>query len=209
MPSFTPKNTPTSLLPLTRKTNLTLLPLARGPLPRRIPNHDLVRLKKNKHYWKGEVQMGPSCVRHFPTCAGTLAKLLRSECDVLNSPILAKSQLFKLRRVKDSPRLQWMSLSLRSLTLSTPDLRDSCKKGVEFGHQPKYSRLGLLRYGHESLHAVASNFLGLPKDSVQVRYDRNWRRCAWRSRRRTRLELSMWVPLEPSVYNPSPRKPQN
>ncbi|MEZ9856426.1 ABC transporter substrate-binding protein, partial [Vibrio breoganii] len=49
--------------------------------------NDLVRLKKNKHYWKGEVQMDQVVFDTSQRGTGTLAKLLRSECDVLNSPI--------------------------------------------------------------------------------------------------------------------------
>ena len=60
--------------------------------------NDLIRLKRNNSYWQGQPKMSQIVFDISHRGTGTLAKLLRNECDVLSSPYQAKSRRSKNKR---------------------------------------------------------------------------------------------------------------
>ncbi len=99
---------------------------------------------------------------------GTLAKLLRSECDVLNSPISSQIPIIQAHEeLKISGATPAVNVSFIALNTEHPALRDSrVRKGfLNLAINRQNIRFCLLRYGHESLHSVAKIPLplGLPK----------------------------------------------
>ncbi|CDT68644.1 Peptide transport periplasmic protein sapA [Vibrio coralliirubri] len=171
--------------------------------------NDLVRLKKNKHYWKGEVQMDQVVFDTSQRGTGTLAKLLRSECDVLNSPISSQIPIIQAHEELKISATPAVNVSFIALNTEHPALRDSrVRKALNLAIN-RQNILDSVYYGTgtKAYTLLPPTSWAHQKDSVQVRYDRNYAVALLKEAGvEPGLELSMWVPLEPRAYNPSPRK---
>ncbi|WP_086773700.1 ABC transporter substrate-binding protein SapA [Vibrio coralliirubri] len=171
--------------------------------------NDLVRLKKNKHYWKGQVQMDQVVFDTSQRGTGTLAKLLRSECDVLNSPISSQIPIIQAHEELKISATPAVNVSFIALNTEHPALRDSrVRKALNLAIN-RQNILDSVYYGTgtKAYTLLPPTSWAHQKDSVQVRYDRNYAVALLKEAGvEPGLELSMWVPLEPRAYNPSPRK---
>lgn len=76
------------------KEKMDLYPVGSGPFAlEEYQINDLVRLRRHEHYWRGPVKMEQVVFDISQRGTGTLAKLLRNECDVLSSPYRVRSPL--------------------------------------------------------------------------------------------------------------------
>ncbi|MCY9873571.1 ABC transporter substrate-binding protein [Vibrio barjaei] len=170
---------------------------------------DLVRLKRHENYWRGKVDMEQVVFDISHRGAGALAKLLRNECDVLNSPISSQIPVILneesiVLQAKPAMNVAFVAINTQHQALSDPRVRkalnlainrDNILEAVYFGTGEKaYSLLPPSSWAHQ-------------KDATQIRYDRNYSMALLKEAGYEKgLELTMAVPLEPRVYNPSPRK---
>ncbi|MCJ2377531.1 ABC transporter substrate-binding protein [Vibrio sp. ZSDZ34] len=170
---------------------------------------DLVRLKRNPDYWRNDVKMAQVVFDISHRGAGALAKLLREECDVLNSPISSQIPVIQNEKsielkAKPAMNVSFIAINTGHSALSDARVRkalnlainrDSILEAVYYGTgQKAYSLLPPSSWAHQ-------------KDPIQVRYDRNYAMALLREAGYADgLELTMSVPLEARVYNPSPRK---
>ncbi|MEZ9566959.1 ABC transporter substrate-binding protein SapA [Vibrio artabrorum] len=171
--------------------------------------NDLVRLKKNKNYWKGDVKMDQVVFDTSQRGTGTLAKLLRHECDVLNSPISSQIPIIQANKELQISVTPAVNVSFIALNTERPALRDSrVRKALNLAIN-RQNILDSVYYGTgtKAYSLLPPTSWAYQKDSVQVRYDRNYAVALLKDAGvKPGLELSMWVPLEPRAYNPSPRK---
>jgi len=171
--------------------------------------NDLVRLKRNPTYWKGPAKMEQVVFDISHRGTGTLAKLLRKECDVLNSPISSQLPVIERQPGLDLVAKPSMNISFIAVNTSHPALNDKrVRKALNFA----INRQNILDSVYYGTGQVAYSVLppdswAYQKDTIQVRYDRNYAIALLRDAGyKNGLELNMLVPLEPRAYNPSPRK---
>ena len=171
--------------------------------------NDLVRLKKHDKYWKNEVKMDQVVFDTSQRGTGTLAKLLRNECDVLNSPISSQIPIIQAREELKISATPAVNVSFIALNTVHPALNDSrVRKALNLAIN-RQNILDSVYYGTgtKAYTLLPPTSWAYPKDSVHVRYDRNYAVALLREAGVEQgLELTMWVPLEPRAYNPSPRK---
>ncbi|MCW8347028.1 ABC transporter substrate-binding protein [Vibrio sp. ZSDZ65] len=192
------------------KLNLDTHPVGTGPFYLdEYQVADLVRLKRHNKYWRGPVEMDQVVFDISHRGAGALAKLLRGECDVLNSPV---SSQIPIILKEDSVVLQAkpaMNVSFIALNTQHPALSDQrVRKALNLAIN-RDNILEAVYYdsGEKAYTLLPPSSWAYQKDQTQVRYDRNYAMALLRDAGYDKgLELTMAVPLEPRVYNPSPRK---
>ncbi|MCL9775890.1 ABC transporter substrate-binding protein [Vibrio methylphosphonaticus] len=192
------------------KLNLDTHPIGTGPFYLdEYQVADLVRLKRHDNYWRGPVEMDQVVFDISHRGAGALAKLLRGECDVLNSPV---SSQIPIIQKEDSVVLQAkpaMNVSFIALNTQHPALSDQrVRKALNLAIN-RDNILEAVYYdsGEKAYTLLPPSSWAYQKDQIQVRYDRNYAMALLRDAGYDNgLELTMAVPLEPRVYNPSPRK---
>lgn len=171
--------------------------------------NDLIRLKRHTRYWKQPALMEQVVFDISHRGTGTLAKLLRNECDVLSSPL--SSQL-PIIREQDSIELiskPAMNISFIAVNTAHPALKDArVRKALNFAIN-RQNILDSVYYGtgSQAYSVLPPSSWAYQKDANQIRYDRNYALALLRESGFSEgLELSMSVPLEPRAFNPSPRK---
>ncbi|WP_102523896.1 ABC transporter substrate-binding protein SapA [Vibrio tapetis] len=192
------------------KQNLDNRPIGTGPFYLdEYQVGDLIRLRKHTEYWQGEPKMEQVVFDISTRGTGTLAKLLRNECDVLSSPVSSQLPI-----ILETPELVLnakpaMNVAFIALNTSHPALNDQrVRKALNLA----INRQVILDSVYYGTGSIAYTLLpptswAYQKDSIQIRYDKNYALALLREAGLTDgLELSMWVPLEPQAYNPSPRK---
>ncbi|MDN3682485.1 ABC transporter substrate-binding protein SapA [Vibrio tapetis subsp. quintayensis] len=192
------------------KQNLDNRPIGTGPFYLdEYQVGDLIRLRKNVKYWQGEPKMEQVVFDISTRGTGTLAKLLRNECDVLSSPVSSQLPI-----ILETPSLvvnakPAMNVAFIALNTSHPALNDQrVRKALNLA----INRQVILDSVYYGTGSIAYTLLpptswAYQKDSIQIRYDKNYALALLREAGfKDGLELSMWVPLEPQAYNPSPRK---
>lgn len=171
--------------------------------------NDLIRLKRHDGYWKRAPKMNQVVFDISQRGTGTLAKLLRKECDVLNSPL--SSQLPVINQNSDIELMAKpaMNISFVAVNTSHPALSDArVRKALNYAIN-RHNILDSVYYGTgtQAYSVLPPSSWAYQKDVVQIRYDRNYALALLRDAGFSQgLELSMLVPLEPRAYNPSPRK---
>ncbi|MDR9830430.1 ABC transporter substrate-binding protein [Vibrio sp. FNV 38] len=171
--------------------------------------NDLIRLKRHDHYWNGVAKVKQVIFDVSVRGTGTLAKLLRQECDVLSSPISSQLPVIKEQDDLVLNTKPAMNVAFISINTQHPALGDArVRKALSLAINRK-NILDSVYYGTGTqAHTLLppSSWAYLP-DTVQVRYDRNYALGLLREAGYDQgLRLSMSVPLEPKAYNPSPRK---
>ncbi|QXO18524.1 MULTISPECIES: ABC transporter substrate-binding protein SapA [Vibrio] len=171
--------------------------------------HDLVRLRRHGGYWNGPANMEQVVFDISQRGTGTLAKLLRDECDVLSSPISSQIPIIEKQANIVLDAKPAMNVAFIAVNTSHPGLRDvRVRKALNFA----INRQNILDSVYYGTGSIAYNILpptswAYNRDNVQVRYDRNYALALLREAGfESGLELSMSVPIEPRAYNPSPRK---
>ncbi|MBF9000740.1 peptide ABC transporter substrate-binding protein SapA [Vibrio sp. NFV-1] len=192
------------------KQQIDSLPVGTGPfyLDDYQP-HDYVRLKRNPNYWNGVAKMKQVVFDISQRGTGTLAKLLRNECDVLNAPIASQIPTIKKQTDVTLTSKPAMNVAFIAVNTSHPALNDvRVRKAISYAIN-RQNILDSVFYGTGSIayNILPPNSWAYQKDSSQIRYDRNYALGLLRAAGyETGLELTMSVPLEPRRYNPSPRK---
>lgn len=193
-----------------KRINIDQFPIGTGPFYLdEYQVSDLVRLKRHDNYWGGKVAMQQVVFDISHRGAGALAKLLRQECDVLNSPISSQIPIIDsdeavVLQAKPAMNTAFVAINTQHKALSDARVRqalslainrDTIIDAVYFGNGEKaYSLVppGIIRYATQT---------------TELRYDRNYAMALLRQAGfDNNIELNMAVPLEPRVYNPSPRK---
>ncbi len=170
---------------------------------------DLIRLKKHSNYWQGEPAMNQVVFDISTRGTGTLAKLLRNECDVLSSPVSSQLPVIIENEKLVLHAKPAMNVAFIALNTSHPALKDlRVRKALNLAINRQVI-LDSVYYGTGSIAytLLPPSSWAYQKDSILIRYDRNYARALLEEAGLSKgLTLSMWVPLEPRPYNPSPRK---
>ncbi|SHO56380.1 ABC transporter substrate-binding protein SapA [Vibrio quintilis] len=170
---------------------------------------DFIRLKRNAGYWKGSPKLSQVVFDIAQRGTGTLAKLLRNECDVLSTPISSQIPIIEQHKhivLKSTPA---MNVSFIAVNTSHPVISDTrIRRALSFA----INRKNILNSVYYGTGSIAYNVLpptswAYQRDPVQVRYDKNYALGLLRDAGFSNgLELSMLVPMEPTAFNPSPHK---
>jgi cationic peptide transport system substrate-binding protein len=192
------------------KPMLDNFPVGTGPFYiDEIQISDFIRLKRNRFYWKGLPKMEQVVFDVAQRGTGTLAKLLRNECDVLSTPISSQIPIIEKQKHISLSSTPAMNVSFIAVNTTHPAISDPrVRRALSFA----INRQNILDSVYYGTGSIAYNILppsswAYQKDTVQVRYDRNYSLGLLRDAGFEQgLELSMLVPLEPTSYNPSPRK---
>lgn len=171
--------------------------------------NDLIRLKRHPDYWRGAAQMEQVVFDISHRGTGTLAKLLRQECDVLSNPISSQLSIIEKQPELDLLTKPSMNISLIALNTTHAALNDKrVRKALNFAINRK-NILDSVYYGNGQVaySVLPPNSWAYEKDSVHLRYDPHYAAALLREAGYEQgLELTMLVPLRPQLYNPSPRK---
>lgn len=171
--------------------------------------NDLVRLKRHNGYWAGRAKMEQVVFDISHRGTGTLAKLLRNECDVLSSPLSSQIPTIEAHDGIELTAKPAMNISFIAVNTSHPALNDAqVRKALNYAIN-RQNILDSVYYGtgSQAYSVLPPNSWAYNGDSIQVRYDRNYAIALLREAGYSKgLELNMSVPLEPRSYNPSPRK---
>lgn len=171
--------------------------------------NDFIRLKRHPLYWRGAARMEQVVFDISHRGTGTLAKLLRQECDVFSNPI--SSQLPVIERQPDLDLVAKPSINLSFIAINTsrPVLQNKqVRKALSFAIN-RQNILDSVYYGNgEVAHSVLPpNSWAYQKDRVHLRYNRDYALSLLHNAGYdSELTLTMLVPLKPQIYDPSPRK---
>ncbi|GHA55772.1 ABC transporter substrate-binding protein SapA [Photobacterium aphoticum] len=186
------------------------LPIGTGPfsLEQYLPN-DLVRLNRHNGYWQGAAKMEQVVFDIASRGTGSLAKLLSKECDVLSSPVASQLPIINDNEDFDLTAQTGMNVAYLAIDTNKPALKDLRVRQAINHAINRDNLLSSVYYGtgteaHSILPPMSwayhhnSEALGYdPEKALQLLkeagFDKN-------------LSLTLWVPLEPRPYNPSPRK---
>lgn len=198
------------LLESKKKNNIDYKPVGTGPFYLdEYRSGDLVRLKRHNDYWRGKPTIGQIVFDISSRGTGPLAKLLRNECDVLNSPISSHIPIIKQHQelkldIKSSMNVAFIAINTKHKALQDVRVRKALNLAVN-----RKNILDSVYYGtgEQAYSILPPNSWAYQKDTVHVRYDRNYAIALLREAGYLDdLQLTMLVPLEPTAYNPSPRK---
>ena len=171
--------------------------------------HDLVRLKRHNQYWAGPAKMKQVVFDIAHRGTGTLAKLLRNECDVLRSPLSSQIPTIESHDSIALTAKPAMNVSFVAVNTSHPALGDAqVRKALNYAIN-RQNILDSVYYGtgSQAYSVLPPSSWAYYGDSMQVRYDRNYAIALLREAGYSKgLTLNMSVPVEPRSYNPSPRK---
>ncbi len=192
------------------KTQIDMKPIGTGPFwLQDFQRNDLVRLSRHNGYWQGPAKMEQVVFDVSQRGTGTLAKLLRNECDVLSSPISSQIPIIKQQDFLDLVATPAMNVSFIAINTGHPALRDVRVRQALSLAINRQNILDSVYYGTgtKAYNLLPPNSWAYHKDSAKLRYDRNYALALLEDAGyKNGLQLSMWVPLEPRSYNPSPHK---
>ncbi|MCG3742449.1 ABC transporter substrate-binding protein [Vibrio cincinnatiensis] len=170
---------------------------------------DAIRLRRHPRYWNTPAQMSQVVLDISQRGTGALAKLLRNECDVLVAPIASQIPTIKAHSDLILDASSAMNVAFIAVNTQRPILKDRrVRNALNFA----INRDKILDSVYYNTGSIAYNILppsswAYQEDNIQVRYDRNYALALLKEAGvHSGLELTMSVPLEPKVYNPSPRK---
>ncbi|UKA30230.1 ABC transporter substrate-binding protein SapA [Photobacterium damselae] len=189
---------------------LDLKPIGTGPfyLSQYQPN-DFIRLKRNDAYWRGKPAMEQVVFDISSRGTGTLAKLLSQECDVLSSPVasqlpvISNDKNFNLT-AQTGMNVAFLAFNTEKKPLNNLKVREAISMAI--------NREALLNSVYYGTATNAKSLLppmswAYNHDSVVPNYDpKEAKALLKQAGYNHNLTLTMWVPLEPRPYNPSPRK---
>ncbi|KII81972.1 ABC transporter substrate-binding protein [Vibrio renipiscarius] len=171
--------------------------------------NDLVRLKRHPLYWAGAAKMEQVVFDISHRGTGTLAKLLRNECDVLSSPRSSQIPTIESHDSIDLIAKPAMNISFVAVNTTHPALKDpQVRKALNYAIN-RQNILDSVYYGtgSQAYSVLPPNSWAYNGDNIQIRYDRNYAIALLREAGYGNgLTLDMSVTLEPRSYNPSPRK---
>ncbi|WP_319536744.1 ABC transporter substrate-binding protein [uncultured Vibrio sp.] len=186
------------------------LPIGTGPFQlKEFQVNDLIRLERHPNYWNSAAKMEQVVFDISHRGTGTLAKLLRNQCDVLSSPISSQIPVIQENdnlELKATPanNVSFIAINTSNPALTDPRVRQALNLAIN-----RQNILDSVYYGTgtQAYTLLPPNSWAYQKDSVKIRYDRNYALALLREAGyQDGLALTMWVPLEPRAFNPSPRK---
>ncbi|EIZ0686663.1 peptide ABC transporter substrate-binding protein SapA [Vibrio parahaemolyticus] len=192
------------------KEQIDQLPIGSGPYQlKEYQVNDLIRLERHPNYWNSPAKMEQVVFDISHRGTGTLAKLLRNECDVLSSPISSQIPIIQEDEnleltATPANNVSFIAINTETLALRDPRVRQALNLAIN-----RQNILDSVYYGTGTLAytLLPPNSWAYQKDSAKIRYDRNYALALLREAGyEDGLKLSMWVPLEPRAFNPSPRK---
>ncbi len=185
-------------------------PIGTGPfyVDQFIPN-DLIRLKRNNDYWQGAAPMEQVVFDISARGMGNLAKLLSTECDVLSSPVasqlpvISNNDNYKLL-AQTGMNVSFLALNTERSPLNKLEVREAINYAI--------NRKTLLNSVYYGTATEAKSLL----PPMSWAYNHDSKALSYNPAKAKQLldaagydykqVLTMWVPLEPRPYNPSPRK---
>ncbi|EAR53515.1 hypothetical peptide ABC transporter, periplasmic peptide-binding protein [Photobacterium sp. SKA34] len=185
-------------------------PIGTGPfyVDQFIPN-DLIRLKRNKDYWQGAAPMEQVVFDISARGMGNLAKLLSSECDVLSSPVASQLPVISNNDNYKLLAQTGMNVSFLALNTERPPLNKlEIREAINYAINRK-TLLNSVYYGTatEAKSLLPPMSWAYNHDSKALSYNPNKAKQLLDAAGYDYNQvLTMWVPLEPRPYNPSPRK---
>lgn len=192
------------------KALIDQFPIGSGPfqLKEYQPN-DLIRLERHPAYWNTQSKMKQVVFDISHRGTGTLAKLLRNECDVLASPISSQIPIIQESEQLEIDATPANNVSFIAINTDHPALSDVRVRQALNLAINRQNILDSVYYGTgtQAYTLLPPNSWAYQKDSVKIRYDRNYAIALLREAGFEKgLNLTMWVPLEPRAFDPSPRK---
>ncbi len=192
------------------KEQIDQLPVGTGPFQlKEFQVNDLIRLERHSKYWNFPAKMEQVVFDISHRGTGTLAKLLRNECDVLASPISNQIPIIQQNENLELTATPANNVSFIAINTSHPALSDARVRQALNLAINRQNILDSVYYGTgtQAYTLLSPNSWAYQKDSVKIRYDRNYALALLdEAGYQDGLELKMWVPLEPRAFNPSPRK---
>ncbi|PQJ84813.1 ABC transporter substrate-binding protein SapA [Aliivibrio sifiae] len=192
------------------KNMIDLLPVGTGPFKlSQFQKNEMVRLKRHNDYWQGKAKMSQVVFDISSRGTGSLAKLLRQECDVVVNPI--SSQLPIIIKNDELTLYSQTATNVAFIAINTqnPLLQDQrVRKALNFAID-RSSLINSVYYnsGIEAKSILPPASWAYGNDSSFIRYDLNYAKGLLREAGvKTPLDLIMWVPLDNNSYNPSPKK---
>ncbi|MGR5458034.1 ABC transporter substrate-binding protein [Vibrio sp. PNB22_1_1] len=200
----------TQLIAQDEKSKIDQLPIGTGPFKlKEYQANDLIRLERHSGYWKSAAKMKQVVFDISHRGTGTLAKLLRNECDVLTSPISSQIPIINESEQLELDATPANNVSFIAINTSHPALRDARVRQALNLAINRQNILDSVYYGTgtQAYTLLPPNSWAYQKDSIKIRYDRNYALALLREAGYEKgLQLTIWVPLEPRAFNPSPRK---
>ncbi len=195
---------------LDEKANIDSQPVGTGPFYLEdYQVNDLIRLKRHEFYWKKPAIMQQVVFDISHRGTGTLAKLLRNECDVLSSPISSQIPIIEASSNIELTAKPTMNVSFIAVNTEHPALSDvRVRKALNYAIN-RQNILDSVYYGTgtQAYSVLPPDSWAYQKDTIQIRYDRNYAIALLREAGYDKgLQLTLSVPQEPKSYNPSPRK---
>lgn len=192
------------------KNMIDLLPVGTGPFKlSQFQKNEMIRLKRHNDYWQGKAKMSQVVFDISSRGTGSLAKLLRQECDVVVNPI--SSQLPIIIKNDELTLYSQTATNVAFIAINTqnPLLQDQrVRKALNFAID-RSSLINSVYYnsGIEAKSILPPASWAYGDDSSYIRYDLNYAKGLLReSGIKDNMELTMWVPLGNNSYNPSPKK---
>ncbi len=198
------------LASIDEKELIDIKPVGTGPFKLdQFQKSELVRLKRHDGYWQGPAKMSQVVFDISSRGTGSLAKLLRQECDVVVNPI--SSQLPVIIENDDLTLYSQTATNVAFIAVNTqkPLLQDVRIRQALNLSIDRSSLINSVYYnsGIEAKSILPPASWAYGNDSSFIRYDLNYAKGLLREAGiKTPLELTMWVPLDNNSYNPSPKK---
>ncbi|PMH46725.1 ABC transporter substrate-binding protein [Vibrio sp. 10N.286.49.B3] len=172
--------------------------------------NDFIRLRRHDNYWHGAAKVDQVVFDISHRGTGTLAKLLRHECDVLHAPISSQLPIIQQQtehlEITEKPTMNVAFIALNTMrpALNDPRVRKALSLAIN-----RQSILDSVYYGTgtKAFTLLPPSSWAYQKDTSQIRYDRNYALALLKEAGyESGLALTMSVPLEPRIYDPSPKK---
>lgn len=192
------------------KNLIDFLPVGTGPFKlSQFQKNEMVRLKRHDNYWQGKAKMSQVVFDISSRGTGSLAKLLRKECDIVVNPI--SSQLPIIIKNDELTLYSQTATNVAFIAINTqnPLLQDQrVRKALNFAID-RSSLINSVYYnsGIEAKSILPPASWAYGDENSFIRYNLNYAKGLLREAGiKENIELTMWVPLDNNSYNPSPKK---
>lgn len=198
------------LAAIDEKALIDVEPVGTGPFKLvQFQKSELVRLKRHDKYWQGPANMSQVVFDISSRGTGSLAKLLRQECDVVANPISSQLPIIIDNDALTLYSQTAMNVAYIAINMQKPILQDQrVRKALSFAID-RSSLINSVYYnsGIEAKSILPPASWAYGNDNSHIRYDLSYAKGLLREAGvKEGLELTMWIPLENNSYNPSPKK---
>ncbi|UJF19981.1 peptide ABC transporter substrate-binding protein SapA [Vibrio sp. SS-MA-C1-2] len=193
-----------------RANDLDNKPIGTGPF--KLDDYQqgyLIRLKRHWGYWQQSVSLEQVVIDISARGTGSLAKLIRHECDALASPLA--NHLPTINQSEDITLVSAQGLNTAYLALNTQhpilkkhQVREAIQLAID-----KQALINSVFYRHAS---VASSLLPLERaidniQSIDIRSNiAHAKQLIDDANIKKPINLTLWYPIDSRPYNPQPKK---